>query len=355
MVTNIVNLPHTRPLIAKQNHNGRHLPKKVAILYSEVKRKYFPTHEQYLTEKDAFAEASSFIPHLTKLGIKTVLVPADSHVTNRLRRHKPNLVIDLVNSVRGCEYLSSTAPAMLELLEIPYTGASMLGFTISMNKYMTKEIMVQHGIPVPKFQLFTSWRQKLDPSMRFPVILKLNEVHGSLEITKDAIAENEVQLRKRLRFLMKIYEQDVLAEEFIEGREIAAFLFHSFNKKVYLIEKHLPNGSKNKYKIMDFNTVWNQETTAKDYYVNTLTKYHDPLLTALVKKAFEVVKMEDYGKFDIRLDRFGKYFFIDSNPNCYFAPPSESSEITTAMKMYGVPFPVLLKRLLQNTMREWGY
>lgn len=347
----IVNLPNTRSLIAKINHNGGKLPKKVAILYSDAKRKYFATYEQYLTEKEAKEEAASFIPYLKELGIKTVLIPADSNMANKIKHHKPDLVIDLVCSVRGNEYLSSTAPATLELLEIPFTGASMLGFNISMNKYFTKELLGLHGIPVPKCQLFTSYTQPLNSDMKFPVILKLNEIHGSVEITKDSIIHDAVSLRKRLRYLMKTYDQDILAEEFIEGREIGAFIFQSYNKKVYMVERELPQDEN---RILDFHTVW--ETPNEIYKdVMKLKKYHDPLLSALVKKAFSVVKMDDYGKFDIRMDKYGNYFFIDSNPNCYFAPPHMFSEITMTMKMYGVPFRVLLKRLLQNTMREWGY
>lgn len=350
MNTNIVNLPHTRNLIARINQKSNHLPKKVAILFSDAKRKYFPTYEQYLTEKDAKEEAASFVPHLKNLGIKTVLIPADSNMANRIKHHKPDLVIDLVCSVRGCEYLSSTAPATLELLEIPFTGASMLGFNISMNKYFTKELLDLNGIPVPKFQLFTSWKQPVNSDMRYPFILKLNSIHGSVEITKDSIIEDESALRKRLKYLMKTYDDDILAEEFIDGREIQAFIFQSYNKKVYMVERNLPEGN---HRFLDFHTVWRED----DDYDKTikLQKYKDPLLAELVKKAFTIVKMDDYGKFDIRLDRHGKYYFIDSNPNCYFAPPSMFSEISMTMKMYGVPFKLLLKRLLQNTMREWGY
>jgi D-alanine-D-alanine ligase len=347
----IVNSPTTRSLIAKINHKGGKLPRKVAILFSDAKRKYFPTYEQYITEKEARNEAASFIPHLKALGIKTVLIPADSNMAERIKRSKCDLVIDLVCSVRGCEYLSTTAPATLELLEIPFTGASMLGFNISMNKYFTRELMDLHGIPVPKFQLFTSWKQTLNKDLKYPIILKLNEAHGSLEITNDSIIDNSRDLKKRLKYLIKTYEMDVLAEEFIKGREIAAFIFQSFNKKVYLIEREFEGGENS---FLDFHTVW--EIPDEKYFQKIkLKKYHDPLLSALTKRAFSVVKMDDYGKFDIRMDKYGKYYFIDSNPNCYFAPPDLYSEIAMVMKMYGVPFKVLLKRLLQNTMREWGY
>ncbi len=348
---NIINSPNTRGLIAKINHKGGRLPKKVAILYSDAKRKYFPTYEQYLTEKEARNEAASFIPYLKELNIKTVLIPADANMAERIKKSRCDLVIDLVCSVRGCEYLSTTAPATLELLEIPFTGASMLGFNISMNKYFTREILDLNGIPVPKFQLFTSWKQELNKDMKFPIILKLNEAHGSLEITNESIINDSKALKKRLKYLMKTYDMDVLAEEFIKGREIAAFIFQSYNKKVYLIEREFEGGESS---YLDFHTVW--EISDENYFKKVkLKKYHDPLLNALVKRAFSVVKMDDYGKFDIRMDKYGKYYFIDSNPNCYFAPPEMLSEITMTMKMYGVPFKLLLKRLLQNTMREWGY
>ncbi len=67
--------------------------------------------------------------------------------------------------------------------------------------------------------------------------------------------------------------------------------------------------------------------------------------------------MDDYGKFDIRMDVKCNYYFIDANANCHFAPPESfcDCEISHVLPMYGVPFKMLLKRLLQNTMREWGY
>lgn len=354
MKSNVINLPHTRLLIAKQNRTNRSLPKKVAILCSEVKPEYFATDEQYLTEKDAEVDAGKLVPYLAALGVTAVVMPADAHITNRLRRHKPDLVINLVDSVRGSEFLGSTVPAMLELLEIPYTGVGMLGYNLCMNKYMTKDLLSQHGIPVPKFQLFTSWRQPLDPSLKYPVILKLNEVHGSLAMTKDSIVESDDKLRRRLHWLMKTYDQDVLAEEFIEGREFAAFVFQSYNKKTYAIERVFSDGArKEKYNFLDFDLVWKADE--KTYYDRIgYKKYRDPLLAELVKKAFAVVNMEDYGKFDVRLDRQGRYYFIDSNPNCYFAPPESFSDIAVAMKMYGVSFKTLLKKMLINTMREWN-
>lgn len=357
VIANLINLPHNRNQIAKINHNGGKLPKKIAILYSDDNRDYFTTEQQYLTVKGSYEDALYFDPYFKKLGIETCYICADIHMTKNLLHAKPDMALNLVTTVKGYDYLGASVPSTLEMLEIPYTGANTLGFSLGCNKYLIYALLTQHGIPVPRFQLMTTIHTPLDPSLRFPLILKLNEEHSNVEITMDSVVEDEKSLRKRLKYLIRTYEQEVLVSEFIEGREFAAFLFHSYNKKVYVQERiiNIPNVDP-RFQFMDYNLVW--LTEGKEYNERLKhQKYNDPLLSALVKKAFTITKMDDYGKFDIRMDRLGNYYFIDANANCYFAPPESKydPEITFTMKMYGVPFKVLLKRLLQNTMREWGY
>lgn len=353
-----INTPNTRTLIGKKNRNGGRLPKKVAVLYTDDNPDYFTTDEEYWTVEGAYEEALTFDKYFRRLGVEPVYIKANSHLTRELKKHKPDMAINLVSTVKGYDYLGATVPATLELLEIPYTGADMLGFTLGSNKYLTYALLSQHGIPVPRFQLMTSMTTPLDPSLRFPLILKLNEEHSNVEIKKASVVENEDELRHRLRYLRRTYGQDVLVSEFIDGREFAAFVFHAYNKKVYLVERkiNLPEPV-NGHQFLDYSIVWGDD--AENYYKCVLyDKYQDPLLAELVKKAFKVTYMSDYGKFDIRMDRLGNYYLIDANANCHFAPFSfdeSTSEISQAMGMYGIKFQTLLKRLLQNTMREWGY
>lgn len=348
-------MPHTRSLIARNNHNGGKLPKKIAVLYSDAKRKYFSTYEEYLTEKGAREEAESFIPYLHKLGIKACIIPGNADLTKHLRRERPDMIINTCATVKGYDYLGATIPSTLELLEIPYTGASILGFALGCNKYLIHALLSQHGIPVPRFQLLTTTTTPLDPSLRYPLILKLNEEHSNVEIKRESIVETELELRRRLRYLMKTYEQDVLVSEFIEGREMAVFVFQSQNRKVYATERliKLPGGDP-RFQFMDYKLVW--QTYGQEYEDRLKhIKYHDPLLESYAKRAYVVTNMGSYGKFDVRMDSLGKYYFIDANANCHFGPPECFSELAVTMAMYGVPFHTVLKRLIQNTMREWGY
>ena len=62
--------------------------------------------------------------------------------------------------------------------------------------------------------------------------------------------------------------------------------------------------------------------------------------------------MADYGKFDIRLDASGRYYFIDCNSNPAFGPKELDVAIANILDLYDVSFYDILKRLLLNTLRD---
>lgn len=334
----------TRP---EKNGVEIEMPQKIGVIYSDVRREYFSTESQYITEKDADKDARVIGDYLELFGIKVHLYPGNERLPERLRKDKPEMVINLVDSVKGDESLSAAIPGVLELLYIPYTGADILGLSLDTNKFLVKKVLQQNGIPVPNYQLFNTPGDYLNPSLRFPLISKLNAIHGSVEITEDAVSETEKHLRERLRYLIRTYKQSVLVEEFIVGREITAILLEGMNKKVYLAEKAFthPQG---KYFFLTFKDQWLSEGNSAFQYI----RYDDTLLKEYIKKAFEVTSMCDYGKFDVRIDQSGRYFFIDTNCNPAFGPKELEVALSVILDLYGISFVEILKRLILNTVRD---
>jgi D-alanine-D-alanine ligase len=322
------------------------LPKQIGIIYSDVKREYFPTDAQYITEKDAEVDAREIANLLEEHGFAVQLHPGNSLLPSWLRKNKPELVINLVDSFKGMESLASAIPGVLELLEIPYTGADILGLSLDTNKFVIKKLLQQHGVPVPNFQLFNTPKDYIDPALRFPLISKLNSIHGSVEITADAVSENEKQLRKRLRYLIRTYKQPVLVEEFISGRELTVIVLQEKKKGVYQAEKVFKNQNK-KYLFLTFEDQWLTEMNAAFHYI----QYQDDLLKEYVKKAFNVTKMAGYAKFDIRLDQSGRYFFIDTNCNPALGPKEQDVALSVILDIYGVTFYEILERLIASSVR----
>lgn len=321
-------------------------PRKVGILYSHVERADFPTEAQYITEKDAAHDAHLVGEYLGAMGVGVQLYAGDAALAENLRRDRPELVINLVDSVQGKENLAASIPGVLELLGIPYTGASMLGLALDTNKFLIKELLQRNGLPVPRFQLFNTAKEYLDPTLRFPLISKLNAIHGGVEITRDAVVEDEKALRKRLHRLIRTYRQPVLVEEFVGGREVTAILLEGNRKRVYLAEKIFRH-TQGAYAFITFEDQWLTGPNAAFYY----QPYRDPVLREQMRKAFDVVNMSDYGKFDIRLDEAGRYYIIDSNCNPAFGPKETDTALSTILDMNGISFYEVLKRLMMNTIR----
>ncbi len=114
------------------------LPRLVGILYSDVQRENFPTESQYITEKDAEQDARLIGTYLETLGSTVLLHAGNTELPEWLRANNPEMVINLVDSVKGTESLASAIPGVLELLDIPYTGADILGLSLDTNKFVIK-------------------------------------------------------------------------------------------------------------------------------------------------------------------------------------------------------------------------
>jgi D-alanine-D-alanine ligase-like ATP-grasp enzyme len=102
-----------------------------------------------------------------------------------------------------------------------------------------------------------------------------------------------------------------------------------------------------KYVYLTFEDQWLSRKAAFRY-----EKFDDQLLKDYVRKAFEVTNMYDYGKFDIRLDASGRYYFIDTNCNPAFGPKELDMALSVILDMYGISFFEILKRLILNTVRD---
>ena len=85
---------------------------------------------------------------------------------------------------------------------------------------MTKRVLTHHGLPTPPFQVFERVNEPLDPEMQFPMFVKPSREGTGMGISAESIVFDEGQLLGQLRRLFERYDQPVLVERFIEGREV---------------------------------------------------------------------------------------------------------------------------------------
>lgn len=321
------------------------LPKKVAILYSDVRREYFATEDEYIAEEGADIYANNIAKYVHKLGIDAICIPCDEQIADNLKKYKPCMALNLVDSVRGQTNLGASVIGLLEILNIPYTGAGTLGWSIGTNKFVMYQLMQSNGIPVPNHQLVSSHAEMIDPVLRYPLFPKLNVEHSSIGIDENSICENEKQLRYKVKELIEKFKQPILIDEFIPGIEVTASVLDSVNTKVYSVQRK--TGSETREDVMTFNKKW------KNWDNIVYEKYDQPNLKEYVKKTFDVLKMSDYARIDTRIDASGRIYVIDPNCNPFFGPPKEThATYSIILDMYGIDFEETLKRIFINTLND---
>src|SRR5262245_409259 len=151
-------------------------------------------------------------------------------VLARLGADKPDLLFNLCESMDGDPRNEPTFAGLLELFRIPYTGADLLSLATCLYKQRTKDVLVAHGVPTPPYRFVRDHSALADPTLAtldYPWFVKLAHEDASLGITEANVVADVAALRARSRELMTAHCQPVLAERYIEGREVNVTLFGS--------------------------------------------------------------------------------------------------------------------------------
>lgn len=319
--------------------------KLVAVAYSHVEREWFPTADAYWAEVEVEDRAKEVIQAIENLGVTAKGYPGDQYLLTNLLVDKPDLVVNLVDTLRGKDRLQTSVPAALELSNIPYTGAGMEGLIIGNNRNLTKRLLIAYDIPTPPFQFIrragTAIEEELDP----PLIVKLNEGGGSVGINNNAVKETVKLAQKKADNMIFKYRLPVIVEKFIDGPEITVTVFDDDTKK------HVFMGQKIFRKKPDGKHFFTSVESYDDLRAYTYQPVEEPLRTKISRlavRAFSGLHHKDYAKFDIRLEESTHTpYFTDSNPNTAFGP-DQGLPFTEVAKLHNIDFDEILASLLSK-------
>jgi D-alanine-D-alanine ligase len=152
--------------------------------------------------------------------------------------------------------------------------------------------------------------------LSFPVILKLLNEDASIGISEFSVVKNFLQLKKQLNFLLRTYKQEIIIEEYIDGRELNVAVLNDIVLPISEIKfTGLPKGLP---KIVTYDGKWISNSI---YYENTkpkcpaiLNKITKNKIEKIALESFEALNCRDYARVDIRLKDKSLYV-VEVNPN----------------------------------------
>ncbi len=316
--------------------------KLVAVAYSHVDRAWFPTQSSYEAEVEVEERAAQVVEEIKKLGVNVKGYPGDQYFLTNLLVDKPDMVVNLVDTLRGKDKLQTSVPAALELSNVPYTGAEMDGMVIGNNRNLFKHLLQSYNLSTPAFQYIRRVGTAVDENLGLPLIIKLNESGGSVGIDNNAVQESFKDAQRKVDKMIETYKMPVLVEKFIDGGEITAIVFDDGTKNhVFLGEKVFKLKPDGKHNFTSFESY----DDAESYKYKKVDEDVAARLSPLVVRAFNGLLNKDYAKFDIRVDEKGTFFFTDCNPNTAFGP-DKGLPFTEVANLHGISFQQILGSLL---------
>ena len=150
-------------------------------------------------------------------GHVTRFLSADASLPDRLKQFFPDICFNIAEGAGG-DSREAQVPALLEMLNVPYTASRVLANAVALDKTMTKRIWRDMGLPTAAFQEFVTGDEPLK-GLTFPLFIKPAREGTGMGMDGDSIVYTEDQLRQRVRWVIETYRQPALVEDFLPGRE----------------------------------------------------------------------------------------------------------------------------------------
>jgi D-alanine-D-alanine ligase len=290
---------------------------------------------------------------------QVTLVNADLDAFEKLRALQPELVFNMTEGLYGGSR-ESQIPALLEMLQIPYTGSDPLTLGLCLDKYRTKEILSYHRVATPAFALLQT-AEELPAQLSYPLLAKPPLEGSSKGITDSSLVRNSRELARELERIRQNYAQPALVEEFLSGREFTvALLGNGLDVRVLPIVEidfsTLPAGAN---PIYSYEAKWLWDTEEDPLQIFHCPAPLEPLLHRaiedLCRKAFYHLGCRDWCRIDVRLDGFGHPQIIEVNPLPGVLPrPEQNSCFPKAARAAGLSYSEMILSVVEAACERLG-
>jgi D-alanine-D-alanine ligase len=328
--------------------------------------------EDQWDDLDSESTVLSLVNAIREGGHQADFLEADDSIIDTVRDYKPDICFNIAESHFG-DSREAQIPAILEKLQIPYTGSKILTLALTLDKPMTKRILAWHNLPTPEFQSFEREDEPLEEGMEFPLFIKPSREGTGMGISYESILHNETELRTQLRYILRKYKQSALVERYIEGREVTVGLVGNL---IGPVARRIPK-DENAHRIqaglqflppMEVNLEpWIE---AGGVYGNVLKTDHAadleylcpaPLdedmvdeLNWLAAAVFRVTGALDVARIDFRLDVHDNFkpYILEINPLPGLMP--KLSDIVIEAEADGISHTELVNMILNTALHRYG-
>lgn len=266
-------------------------------------------------------------------GYNAVPLMADRDLWEKIKESQIQVAFIALHGALGED---GAVQGLLEWMDIPYVGSGILGSALGMNKTISKEIFIFHGIPTPAFQAIfkedPDFLKKAKKDLKLPCVVKPASQGSTLGLS---IVRREEELEAAIHKAFEM-DEEALLEDFIDGRNLTVGIVGE--RTLPIVEIKPKSG------FYDYEAKYTKGKT--DYIVPApLSLEVEKKCADLALRAHKALRCRGFSRVDLMLD-------AEANPlvlECNTIPGlTETSLLPMAAKKAGMEFSDLLENILET-------
>lgn len=275
-------------------------------------------------------------------------------IIRNLKEIQPDIIFNLTEQYYGERHWDKNITAVLELLQIPFTGTGTEGLMLCRDKRLCKQLLGLHRVRVPNF-VSLPWNRRISISKKihYPLVVKPALADGSEGISNASLVSTKEALIERATFIHERWHQDVIAEEYIQGRELYVTVIGNKRLKVYPARECLFDFDANEGpSLATYRVKWNnkyREQWGIHFGFAELDEETEKRIARVCKRVFRILHLRDYGRIDLRLQPDGKIYILEANPNPDLA---YGEEVAEAAEKGGCSYENLITQIINQTLKR---
>jgi len=277
---------------------------------------------------------------------------------NDLRKSNVDLVFNVCERINNSSLLEPHVAAILDTLQIPYTGSNPFTLGLCIDKIRVKKLLNYHGIPTPKWDYAYSLEDKIDEDLKYPLIIKPANSDNSIGITNDSVVTDKKGLEGQIKKVTEEMDQTALVEEYIEGDEYDVSILGSEEDDLRVLPlsrsifDKMPEGF---WHIYPFDAKWTDNPAYKTGITvqrpaKNISKKLESLITEISLDTYNILDCHDYGRVEVRVDKNNNPYVLELNPN----PSINIGDcVPGAAEFVGMNYADFLEEIIRMAVRRY--
>jgi D-alanine-D-alanine ligase len=272
-----------------------------------------------------------------------------AHLLERIEASDPDIIFNTAEG-RGGRMREAFYPALFEEIGVPYTGSDAYAMAVTLDKWLTKLVLLRHGIDTPRGRLINADNlatiAEQGPGLAFPIIVKPNYEGSSKGIAADSVANDFRELMTLLKAAVRAYPDGVLMEEYIAGVDIAVGYVHGVGLDDGLlapVEFLLEPSGLHGFTVYDYFKKNIEPSAVRMRCPASVPRDVAARLRAISNDAIRGLGLKDIARLDFRVADDGRIYLLEAN-----ALPAlgRSSSIFVATAQLGLSYDDTIAAIL---------